>query len=325
LKKYRAGELDTQDRYPIAMRDWIKKNIPNEVHQATALWSQYMSFNSRRKPFDDPNVRKALALAIDRKAIAEDILGGSYGEPAMTVLPPGTANVDRSAQVEWTGKSMDERRAEAKRLLAAAGYGAGRPLHFTYNYSTNPDNRRIAVAMQSMWKDIGVEVGIEARESKVHQKVLQARDFDVAGDGWILDYNDAKNQLYLFQSSTIEMNYSSYHSEAFDGLLAQADAEPDVAARAKLLGQASSRLLSDLPVSPSFFPYQRQLVKPYVTGWVTNPRRINRTRFLDITDHVATTVGKTGSSGTSASSEVSFWTWLGSWFSAEAWSKWWNS
>jgi len=326
LKKYRAGELDVQDRFPIAMRDWIKKNIPNEVHQATALWTQYTSFNSRRKPFDDVRVRKALAMALDRKALAEEVLGGSYGEPALNVLPPGTANVDRSAEVEWVGKTMDERRAEAKRLLAAAGFGPGHPLHFTYNFSTNTDNRRIAVAMQSMWKDIGAEVEIESRESKVHQKLLQARDFDVAGDGWILDYNDAKNQLYLFQGSTIEMNYSSYHSTAYDALLVKADAEPDKDARAKILGQASAQLLSDMPVSPSFFPYQRQLVKPYVLGWVTNPRRINRTRFLDIADHVTTSEADARPGSASVSSEGGgFWGWLGSWFSAEAWSKWWNS
>jgi oligopeptide transport system substrate-binding protein len=325
LKKYRAGELDTQERFPIAMREWIKKNIPNEVHQATALWSQYMSFNSRRKPFDDVRVRKALAMAIDRKAIADEVLSGSYGEPANNVLPPGTANADRTGDLDWAGKTMDQRRAEAKNLLAAAGFGPGHPLHFSYYYSTNTDNRRIAVAMQSMWKDVGVEAEIEAHEAKVHQKLLQARDFDVAGDGWILDYNDAKNQLYLFQSSTSEMNYASYHSAAFDGLLVDADAEADKAARAKILGDASALLLKDMPVSPSFFPYQRQLVKPYVIGWVTNPRRINRTRWLDIADHVATTEGDISVGGASTSSEGGLWNWLGSWFSAEAWSKWWNS
>jgi oligopeptide transport system substrate-binding protein len=325
LKKYRAGELDTQERYPIAMRDWVKKNIPNEVHQETALWAQYTSFNSRRKPFDDVRVRKALAMAIDRKAIAEEVLSGSYGQEATNVLAPGTANIDRSAQVEWAGKPMEERRAEAKRLLAAAGFGPSRPLRFTYNFSTNPDNRRIAVAMQSMWKDVGVEVELDSKESKVHQKLLQARDFDVAGDGWILDYNDAKNQLYLFQSSTVEMNYASYRSPIFDGLLAKADAESDAAARGKILGQASATLLADLPVAPSFFPYQRQLVKPHVTGWITNPRRINRTRWLDITAHVANQEGGRGANGAQASSEGGFWSSLAAWFSADAWSRWWNS
>ncbi len=325
LKKYRAGELDTQERYPIAMRDWVAKNIPNEAHRGTALWAQYTSFNSTRKPFDDVRVRKALAMAIDRKAIADDIFAGSYGAEALNVLPPGTANVDRSAQVEWAGKTMDERRADARKLLAVAGFGPERPLHFTYNFSSNVDNRRIAVAMQSMWKDIGVVVEIATTESKVHQKLLQTHDFDVAGDGWILDYNDAKNQLYLFQTSTVEMNYASYHSAAFDSLLDKADAEADVNARGKLLGQASATLLSDMPVAPSFFPYQRQLVKPYVLGWVTNPHRINRTRWLDIADHVGPQQSVAGTNSRAIASEGGIGSWLGSWFNPDAWQKWWNS
>ena len=325
LKKYRAGELDTQERYPIAMRDWVAKNIPNEAHRGTALWAQYTSFNSTRKPFDDVHVRKALAMAIDRKAITDGIFGGSFGEEALSVLPPGTANVDRSAQVEWAGKTMDERRAEAKRLLAAAGFGPEHPLHFTYNFSSSVDNRRIAVAMQSMWKDVGVIVDIATTESKVHQQLMQAHEFDVAGDGWVLDYNDAKNQLYLFQTSTVEMNYASYHSPTFDGLLNKADAEGDVSARAKLLGQASARLLADLPVAPSFFPYQRQLVKPYVLGWVTNPHRINRTRWLDIADRVGPQQNVAGTQSGALASEGGFWSWLGSWFSPDAWRKWWNA
>ena len=121
------------------------------------------------------------------------------------------------------------------------------------------------------------------------------------------------------------MNYASYHSAAFDGLLAKADAEPDVGARGKILGQASATLLADLPVAPSFFPYQRQLVKTYVTGWVTNPRRINRTRWLDIADHSGPQQNVSLPQSGDAVSEGGFWSWLGSWFSAEAWSKWWNS
>jgi oligopeptide transport system substrate-binding protein len=174
------------------MREWLTKNVPNEARRTTSLWSQYLSFNSRRKPFDDVRVRKALAMAIDRKAILNDIFAGAYGDEAQSVLPPGVANVDLSARVEWAGQSMEQRRAKAIELLAAAGYGPGNPLKFTYNFSTNTDNRRTAVATQAMWKQIGVIAEIVTTEGKVHQKLLQAHDFDVAQDGWILDYNDAR-------------------------------------------------------------------------------------------------------------------------------------
>ncbi len=325
LKRYRAGELDTQERWPLAMHDWLTKNIPNEARHATALWTQYTSFNSTRKPFDDVRVRKALAMAIDCKAILDEVFFGLYGDQAFSVLPPGTSNVDLSAKVEWAGKSMDERRAEAKRLLAAAGFGPDHPLHFTYNFSTNTDNRRTAVAMQAMWKQVGVIADLATTEAKVHQKLLQARDFDVAQDGWILDYNDAKNQLYLFQSTTVEMNYASYHSPVYDALLRRADGEADVMARGRLLGQAAATVLADVAVAPSYFPYQRQLVKSYVTNWVSNPRRVNRTRWLDIVDRPGPAAATSGNNETATTNEGGFWSWLGSWFSADAWRKWWNS
>ena len=325
LKRYRAGELDMNERWPLAMHDWLEKNVPNEARRATALWSQYTSFNSKRKPFDDIRVREALAMAIDRKGILDEVFQGLYGDEGLSVLPPGTANVDHAAKVAWTGKSMDERRAEAKRLLAAAGFGPDHPLHFTYNFSTNTDNRRMAVAIQAMWKQIGVSAELMSTEGKVHQKLLQAHDFDVAQDGWILDYNDAKNQLYLFQKSTVEMNYASYNSPKYEALLNQADHEIDLNARAKLLGQAEATLLADLPVAPAAFPYQRQLVKPYVLNWVSNPRRVNRTRWLDIDDRVRAVASAEGINGSPQVSEGGFWTWLSSWFSAQAWQKWWNS
>lgn len=325
LKRYRAGELDTNERWPLNMHDWLAKNIPNEARTSTALWSQYMSFNSKRKPFGDIRVRKALAMAIDRKAIMAEVFQGLYGDEAFSVLPPGTANVDLSAKVEWAGKSMDERRSEAKRLLAAAGFGASNPLHFTYSFPTNNDNRRMAVAMQAMWKQIGVSVDLLTTEAKVHTKLLQAHDFDVAHEGWNLDYNDAKNQLYLFQSTTVEMNYVSYNSPAFDALLRQADREADVDVRAKILGQAEATLLADLPVAPAQYPYQRQLVKSYVLNWITNPTRVNLARWLDISDKPGPGTAATGTDGGTQASEDGFWSWLASWFSWEAWQKWWNA
>jgi len=325
LKRYRAGELDINERWPLAMHGWLANNVPNEARRSTALWSQYLSFNSRRKPFDDLRVRKALAMSIDRKAVMKDVFQGLYGEEAFAILPPGTANVELAAKVEWAGWSMDKRRAEAKRLLAAAGFGPNMPLQFAYNFSSNPDNRRAAVALQAMWNQIGVSVNLVATESKVHQNLMQARDFDVAQDGWVLDYNDAKNHLYLFQSTTVEMNYASYNSPLFDALLDRADREPDDQARAKLLGQAHAQLLKDLPVAPAAYPYQRQLVKGHVLNWISNPRRVNRTRWVDIGDRPGPDTGASGASARTQAADGGVWQWLASWFDREAWQKWWNS
>jgi len=325
LKRYRAGELDTNERWPLTEHKWLTTNIPNEARTATALWVSYISFNLTRKPFDDVRVRRAVSMAIDRQAILNDIFFGAYGEEALTILPPGTANADLSAKVDWAGKSMDERRAEARRLLAQAGYGPSKPLKFNYNYISTPDSKRAAVAMQSMWKDIGAEVQLQPTESKVHYRLLETKSFDVAQDSWSFDYNDARNALFLWESTTIELNSSVYKSVAFDDLLKRADAEKDLIARGQLLGQAAGVMLRDVPAVPQFFPYQRHLVKSYVLNWVDNPRQVNRTRWLDIGDKPGPGAVASGLDGGAETAEGGFWGWLGSWFSPDAWQKWWNS
>jgi oligopeptide transport system substrate-binding protein len=322
LKRYRAGELDTQERWPVNEYKWLHANIPNETRHATQLSVNFTSFNMSRKPFDDIRVRRALSEAIDREVLAREVYQGVYGDVAESLLPPGTANVPRTAKVPWAGMTMEERRAEAKSLLAQAGFGPKKPLKFSYRYINMPDTKRAAVAMQAMWRDIGVDVELVATEAKVHWNLLQVRDFEVAQNAWAFDYNDAKNMFFQFQAAAVQMNNSAYDSKAFEELLRKADEEKDVTARGKLMDQADARLLADLPAVPNFFPYTRHLVKSYVSNWIDNPRDVNRTRWLDIGPGQGV---KTSDAGAGGRSESGVWSWLGSWFSADAWSKWWNS
>jgi len=125
LKRFRNDELDTQYRWPLTEHKWLQKNIPNEARSYTCLNVTFTSFNVKKKPLDDIRVRKALAEAVDRDAIERDIYGHVYGEVAATIIPPGTANVDRTALVPWAGMTIEQRKADAKKLLAEAGFGRG--------------------------------------------------------------------------------------------------------------------------------------------------------------------------------------------------------
>lgn len=321
LKRFRAGELDTQERWPTSEHKWLKTHIPTEAKQIPQLTINYVSFNLKKKPFDDIRVRQALSMAVDADALAENVLQGAYGKAAYGFLPPGTVNVDNSAKLAWAGKSMDERRTQARKLLAAAGFNDNNPLRFTYRFINIPDVKKAAVALQAMWAEVGVKAELQASEAKVHWNLLEVHDFQVAYNTWALDYNDAKNFFFTFQVAAEQMNTSLYSSPAFERLLDAADAEPDGAKRAALLGQAHAMMLKDLPAFPLIFPYQRHLVKSYVLNWNDNPRDVNRTRWADIGDKslskTSTDVEADGASG--------FWGWLSSWFSSEAWAKWWNS
>ncbi|MBP6011222.1 MAG: peptide ABC transporter substrate-binding protein [Alphaproteobacteria bacterium] len=320
LKRYRAGEIDTQERWPVSEYKWLSQNIPNETRKATQLSVNFVSFNMQKKPFDDLRVRTALAMAIDNEALAKDVYHGVYGDVARSLLPPGTANVDLSAKVAWADMPIAQRRDEAKRLLGAAGFGPSKPLKFTYRFIGNPDIKRAAVALQAMWQDIGVQVELASAEAKVHWSLLEVRDFEVTYNTWSFDYNDAKNMFFQFQAAAVQMNNSAYDSPAFEALLDKADQEADGAARGAILGQANAMLLKDLPASPMLFQYSRHLVKSYVLNWTDNPRNVNRTRWLDMGERTTAAPAADADGGGQG-----IWGWLGSWFSAEAWSKWWNS
>lgn len=317
LKRFRAGELDTQERWPTQAQSWLKAHAGTEARRVPQLSTIFLSFNLKRKPFDDVRVRKALAMAIDTDVITDSVYQGAYGQAANAYLPPGTVNVDNTATVAWAGQPIEARRAEARKLLAQAGFTDAKPLTFTYRFISVADIKKGAVALQEMWQKIGVKVELQASEAKVHWNLLEVHDFQVAYNAWQMDYNDAKNFFFQFQAAAEQMNNSQYDNRAFERLLADADKEPDITARATILGKAQAMMLADLPAMPLLFPYQRHLVKSYVTGWNDNPRDVNRTRWIDIGDR-----SKSLTSNLPDEDEGGgFW----SWFSADAWSKWWNS
>jgi oligopeptide transport system substrate-binding protein len=220
---------------------------------------------------------------------------------------------------------MAERIADAKKLLAEAGYGPNNPLKFTYNFINYPDAKRSAVAIQAMLRQIGVTMELVPGEPKIHYDALKTKNYEAANAAWVFDYGDAKNFLYLFESTTVQQNYPGYNNPEFDALMKRADAEPDGAKRAVLLGQANQMLVRDLPAAPQFHQYERTLVKPYVLNFVENPRIIFRSRWMDLGNKPGPAGTATGPGGGAQASEGGFWSWLGSWFDPAAWSRWWNS
>lgn len=316
LKRYRAGEIDINERWPLTEWKWLQANIPSEARKFTYLATSYWTFNMTKKPFNDVRVRKAVAEAIDRQIIQKDIFFDVYGKEAASMLPEGLAGVENTARMPYFGIPMKQRLEDARKLLAEAGYGPNNPLEFSYDYISTPDAKRAAVAVQAMLKQVGVKMTLAPNEPKVHYDNLKTKNYQAGNAAWVFDFADAKNMLYLYQSSTIQQNYPGYKNPAYDDLMNRADKEPDGVKRGKLLDDAQALLLKDVPVAPLFYLYERTLVKPYVLNYTENPRAMFRTRWLDLGP-------KTDAKG--GESSGGFWHWLGSWFSADAWSKWWNS
>jgi len=189
-------------------------------------------------------------------------------KPAYALVPPYMPDYPSTAKMRFRDMPMAARIEKAKALLNEAGFGPGNPLHFEYNIEDQSDARLIAVALQAMWKDVGANVEIVPADQKDHYNLMRRQNFSVAWAGWVADYRDPKDYLFLCQSSTKELNYGCYSSPKFDSFMDRADHAVDPAARAQLLLAAEQTMLDDVALAPVFFGVSRDLVSPSVKGWM---------------------------------------------------------
>jgi oligopeptide transport system substrate-binding protein len=284
LQRFRANELDVTFIVPAAQLGWIRKNLADELVIAPYLGSYYYSFNLTRPPFkDNPKLRRALTLAVNREIITDQILGAGQ-KPAFGYVPPVAHYVGQEMpEAKWT---QAEREAEAKKLYAEAGYSAEHPLRTEIMYNTQEDHRRIAVAIASMWKQVlGVEATLQNQEWKVFLDTRNEKaDTQVFRGGWIGDYNDAFTFAELFRS-TAGLNDSGYENPEYDRLVTAAQSELDLDKRAQMLQEAERILLADLPLLPLYFYVTPRMVKRWVGGYESNIMDHHPARFLYILKH----------------------------------------
>jgi oligopeptide transport system substrate-binding protein len=243
-KRFRAGEIDVAMDFASDQIGWLRKNLPDETRIAPYMGVYYYPINSSVEPFTDKRIRQALSMAVNRKAIVEKVL--KTGElAAYSFVPPGVAYYDNPSEVPWKDMPYGERVKKAKELLKEAGYDANNPLEFTLRYNTSENHKRIAVAVASMWKQIGVKAELFNSEVKVHYADLKQGDFQVARAGWIGDYNDAQNFLYLLETRTGANNYGRYSNPEYDKLMMEAEVTADLVKRGELMRKAEAMAMDD--------------------------------------------------------------------------------
>lgn len=280
-KRFRAGELDVVRDIASEQIDWLKANMKDELRIIPYAGIYDYALNTTKKPFDDLRVRRAMALLVDNEAITDKVL--KTGElPAYSYVPPGTGNYTAPATVDWKGKPYAARVEEAKKLLADAGYGKDKPLKFTLRYNTSENHKRIAIAVAAMWKQAGIEAELFNTEGKIHYADLKQKNFEVAREGWIADYDDPQNFLFKMEGKTGPLNYSGYNNPEFNALMDKAALMTDLTARAEVLKQAEALVMRDVPVIPIYYYVSKQLVSPKVVGWVDNTPDKHPSRFMDI-------------------------------------------
>jgi oligopeptide transport system substrate-binding protein len=278
-RRFMAGELHFTTDIPADQVKFLKERLGDQVKIAPYLGTYYMAFNMAKKPFDDVRVRNALAMTIDREFIAEQIWGGTM-LPAYGFVPPGIGNYGKPAVPAWADKSPIDREDEAKKLLAAAGFGPGKPLKLEIRYNTTDNNRRTVVAIADQWKQIGVETSFINTDARTHFAFLRERgDFDVARAGWIGDYSDPQNFLFLLQSDNKGFNYARFENKEYDDLMRQAENETDLTKRAAILLRADNIVQREQPYASVLFYSTKNLVSPKLKGFSSNLRGAYATRF----------------------------------------------
>ena len=270
LNRYRAGELHITSNVPPDNFDQIREEYGDELRVAPYLGVYYYGFNLTKPPFEDnPALRQALSMSIDREVLVSTVTGRGEA-PAYSWVPPGVDNYE-PPRFSYAELSQAERNAIARSLYDEAGYGADNPARIELRYNTSDTQRRIAVAVQSMWRDVlGVETKLINEEFQVLLANMRDREVtQVFRSSWIGDYNDAHTFLGILQSGN-PSNMPAYASEEYDAFMQSAASQVDLDRRRRFLEEAERVMLADHPVIPLYFYVSKHLVSPEVRGWGDN-------------------------------------------------------
>jgi oligopeptide transport system substrate-binding protein len=270
---FRSGQLHiTWDVMPDRIEHY-RKTAPNLLRIDPLSDTFFVRFNVKRPPLDDRRVRQALSRAIDRAAIARDVLYGSRA-PAFALTPPDTAGYVSAASVPADF-------GEARRLLAEAGYPGGKNFpRLEIQMNTDAVNTKVFEAIQEMWRrELGISVSLVALDFRVWLDNQRNLTYQISRSRWVGDYDDPSTYLDLFRGDSGN-NQTGWADPEYDRLDDEAKATLDPGLRYAILQRAEARLLDQAPIAPLFYGSRAFLIQPCVRGWVPSLLGIHRYQYV---------------------------------------------
>ena len=271
---YNSGEAQLIKDVPTdEIPSLTKAEDGGDFYVDTILGTYYVSLNLKRDAFKDAKVRRALSLAIDRDYVANTIMQGTYST-ADSIVGPGIVDENGyfhdNGNAPYISADYEANLAEAKKLLADAGYpnGEGYP---TIEYSTNDAGYHVPLAeyLQQAWSDLGITLTISKMEWSAFTAARRAGEYDVARNGWVMDYNDPSNMLDLFCSGNGN-NDGKYSNADFDAAI-EASRVADVSEHFAQLHKAEDILMEDTGCLPIAYYNDYWLQSPALKGTWHSP------------------------------------------------------
>lgn len=273
-RMFRAGQLHVTSNVPADKISTYRKSNSTELKIAPYLGTYFYRLNIKTPQLQDRRVRRALGMAIDREKLVENITKGGQ-IPAYTMTPPGTMGYYPTSTLAFDPEG-------AKNLLSEAGYpnGEGFPA-IEILYNTNEGHRKIAVALQEMWKDyLNIDIKLLNQEWKVYLATESAGDYQISRGGWIGDYVDPNNFLDMFLCGGGN-NRTGWCNEEYDRLILEvAPSQSSHEERLAVFQQAETMLLDDMPIIPVYTYTSVKLVDSSVENLDGNI--LNQAMYKDI-------------------------------------------
>ena len=249
LNYFMTGEADLMmDKGMVPTSLTLKLKQQSWFHTGPFLGTWFIRFNVTKPPFTDARVRRALAMAIDKRLIVEKIT--QLGEPiAQSLTPPGAGQNYQPPP----GLPFDPQ--AARELLAQAGFPGGKGFpRIEYLYLPLSVEKNIAIELQAMWKEnLGIEVGLTKQEQKIWLASLRELRYDMCRSSWVGDYNDPNTFLEMFTTGNGN-NRTGWENKEYDRLVVEAAAEGDAAKRLAIFQRLEKQLVSEAaPIVPVYF------------------------------------------------------------------------
>jgi oligopeptide transport system substrate-binding protein len=272
LLSYKSGEFDRaggpNGEIPSEQLPIVAKELPNEFNRKGIASIYYYEFNLTEKPFDNAKIRKALAMAIDRQSLIDNVSQGGQ-LPAFGFVPPGIAGANGEYRADVKDSYFSEDYTQAKALLAEGlkEEGLDKLPTVTLAYNTSEGHKKIALAIGDMWKkNLDIDIKLENQEWAVFIENRQNLNYQIARAGWSADYNDPMTFLDTWTTGGGN-NTTGYANPEYDKLISEAKTSGDAKVREEKFAAAEKMLIEqDMVIIPLYYYTNNSLVKEYLKG-----------------------------------------------------------